>query len=218
MLQKSFFNRDANHVAIDLLGKHIFHLVDGVWLIAQIIETESYYYHDRGSHAWLGKSPSREALFMPSGTIYMYFARGGDSLNISCRGDGNAVLIKSAIPILLHPRSIQLMQKNNPKNSGEYRIQEKLCSGQTLLCKSLGLRVHEWNKQQFHPDAFYIDKSKYVVKHYIQTTRLGIPSGRDDHLMQRFIDKKFVTLCTKNPLTMNKPPPFISKKWTVLES
>ena len=33
---------------------------------------------------------------MPPGTIYIYYARGGDSLNVSCGGDGNAVLIKSA--------------------------------------------------------------------------------------------------------------------------
>ena len=69
-----------------------------VTLAAQIIETEAYEITDKGSHAYLGRTPSREALFAPSGTIYMYYARGGDSLNFSARGDGNAVLIKSAYP------------------------------------------------------------------------------------------------------------------------
>ena len=34
----------------------------------------------------------------------------------------------------------------------------------------------------------------------IQTTRLGIPEGRDGHLPYRFIDYDFAKVCTKNPL------------------
>jgi DNA-3-methyladenine glycosylase len=37
-------------------------------------------------------------LFLDGGHIYMYYARGGDSLNFSAQGPGNAVLIKSAYP------------------------------------------------------------------------------------------------------------------------
>jgi DNA-3-methyladenine glycosylase len=38
------------------------------------------------------------------------------------------------------------------------------------------------------------------VQHIIQTTRLGIPSGRDEHLMYRFVDAAFTRHCTRNPL------------------
>lgn len=52
-------------------------------------------------HVSLGFTEQRKALFMPPRTIYMYYARGRDSLNISCQGKRNAALIKSAIVFVL---------------------------------------------------------------------------------------------------------------------
>ena len=100
MLPDAFFDRDAQLVACQLLGKVIRHRVNGLWLSARIIETEAYYLTDKGSHASLGYTDKRKALFLDGGHIYMYYARGGDSLNFSAHGPGNAVLIKSAHPWL----------------------------------------------------------------------------------------------------------------------
>lgn len=100
ILTATFFNTDACTVAKQLLGKVIRRKFNQQWLAARIIETEAYYLEEKGSHASLGYTEKRKALFMPSGTIYMYFAHGHDSLNISCQGKGNAVLIKSAFPYL----------------------------------------------------------------------------------------------------------------------
>ncbi len=98
ILPNSYFNRDVCKVAESLLGKIIRKRFKEHWLSAQIIETEAYYMDEKGSHASLGFTPKRRALFMPPGTIYMYYSRGKDSFNISCKGKGNAVLIKSGIP------------------------------------------------------------------------------------------------------------------------
>ncbi|MEQ8982608.1 MAG: DNA-3-methyladenine glycosylase, partial [Deltaproteobacteria bacterium] len=100
MLPPDFFDRDARTVAQALLGKVLRRRYGDLWLSAAIVETEAYYRREKGSHASLGRTPSREALFMPAGTIYMYYARGGDSLNVSCRGPGNAVLFKAGRPFL----------------------------------------------------------------------------------------------------------------------
>ena len=190
-------------VAKNLLGKVIRHKYENQWLSAQIIETESYYLHEKGSHASLGYTDSRKALFMPPGTIYMYYARGGDSLNIICKGKGNAVLIKSGIPYqnsINYDKIIEIMQKNNPiKNNGNLREPMKLCSGQTLLCKSLGIKVTEWNKHQFN-NNLYIENVDYFPSIIVNAKRLGIPKGRDEHLLYRFIDFKKIKYCTKNPL------------------
>ena len=97
MLPDAFFDRDAQLLARDLLGKVIRHRVNGLWLSARIIETEAYYIADKGSHASLGFTQKRKALFLDGGHIYMYYARGGDSLNFSAHGPGNAVLIKSGV-------------------------------------------------------------------------------------------------------------------------
>lgn len=202
MLSKSFFNRDSQIVAQELLGKILRHYYHGIWLSAQIIETEAYYLTDKASHASLGYTEKRKALFMPAGTIYMYYARGGDSLNISCAGNGNAVLIKAGLPYLEDKNSekmLQIMQKLNPQKNGNPRQQEKSCSGQTLLCKSLGLKVKEWDQKTFIANKLRIDDVGIVPQQIIQTTRLGIPIGRDEHLPYRFISQDYVMFCTKGP-------------------
>ena len=201
MLKKNFFDRDAQVVAKALLGKVIRHKYQNIWLLAQIIETEAYYIHDKGSHASLGLTEKRKALFMPAGTIYMYYARGDDSLNVSCQGEGNAVLIKSGIPYLKDaPKNmIAIMQKLNPiKNSGKMRDPKRLCLGQTLLCRSLHLKVKEWDAKQFDEHRFYMEDCHYKPLKMIQTTRLGIPLGRDEHLPYRFIDAEFLSYCKIN--------------------
>ena len=199
-VSKQFFNDDPCRVAKLLLGKIIRVKYNNCWLSAQIIETEAYYLDDKASHASLGYTEKRKALFMPAGTIYMYYARGGDSFNVSCQGEGNAVLIKSAIPYGNDPKMIQTMQWINPiKGSNKIRDPEKLCSGQTLLCRSLNIKVKEWDQKQFDRKKFYIADVGYSPKKIIQTTRLGIPTGRDEDRLYRFIDAKYMSYCSKKP-------------------
>ena len=203
IIKPSFFNRDACIIAQDLLGKIIRRNYQGNWLAARIIETEAYYLDDKGSHASLGFTDKRKALFMQPGTIYMYYARGKDSLNVSCKGEGNAVLIKSAYALndeLTHTEAIQIMQDLNPLASGQKRPQQKLCAGQTLLCTSLALKVEDWDQQQFDKQHFYLDDTGIKINKIIQTTRLGIPQGRDEHLHYRFIDYDLAKYTTSNPL------------------
>jgi len=202
LLSDNFFARDAQQLACALLGKIIRHRVNGLWLSAQIIETESYYQDEKGSHASLGFTHNRRALFMPPGTIYMYYARGGDSLNFSAKGQGNAVLIKSAYPVvdeISGKASLQKMQQLNPSKQGNMRAPEKLCAGQTLLCKSLGLKVPDWNAKRLN-SQLHLEDVGIIPAQIIQTRRLGIPIGRDEDLPYRFVDAKYAKFCTKNPL------------------
>ena len=208
IVSQEFFNRDACELAVALLGKVLRHRVchskhGPVWLAARIIETEAYYRTEKGSHASLGLTPSREALFMPPGTIYMYYARGNDSLNFSARGEGNAVLIKAAYPHtdrLSPPASLALMHEMNPGNRAE-RPTGNLCSGQTLLCRSLGLRVPDWNQRRLTRERFRLEHTAYTPEAYVQCRRLGIPPGRDEHLPYRFVDLAWAKYATSNPLS-----------------
>jgi DNA-3-methyladenine glycosylase len=204
ILDDTFFNKDALLVAEQLLGKAIHHKYDNILLSAQIIEIEAYFINEKGSHASLGYSESRKALFMPPGTIYMYYARGGDSLNFSCKGDGNAVLIKSGIPFLNNydsDKMIKMMQKLNPIGN-RVRKPMHLCSGQTLLCKSLGLKVTNWNRQTLQKGKLYLEDVGINPSKIVVAKRLGIPKGRDEQLMYRFIDFDNIKYCTKNPLSV----------------
>ena len=97
-----------------------------------------------------------------------------------------------------------MMQQLNPAKDGSSRAIEKLCAGQTLLCKSLNLKVAEWDQQQFNKNSFYIQNINQNSIHsgkIIQTTRLGIHPDRDAHLHYRFIDFDFAKYSTSNPLT-----------------
>ena len=203
-LTTAYFNCDPQILARQLLGKVIRVKYANQWLSAQIIETEAYYLHDKASHAALGYTAKRKALFMPAGTIYMYYARGAPSLNISAQGPGNAVLIKSGWP-LGDKKMLALMQQlNPPKNGHGVRRCEKLCAGQTLLCRSLNLTVKQWDQQQFDPHKFYLDDIHYQPEKIIQTTRLGIPHGRDEQLPYRFIDQAYQSFCTPKSTDSNK--------------
>ncbi|MBA2655255.1 MAG: DNA-3-methyladenine glycosylase [Gammaproteobacteria bacterium] len=212
MLSSEFFARDPLEVARTLLGKIIRHRLANRWMSAMIIEAEAYYLTEKGSHSSLGFTEKRKALFMPPGTIYMYYARGGDSINVSCLGEGNAVLIKAGIPYLIDaaPDMIEVMLKlNTIKGKPTLKPINKLCSGQTLLCRSLGLKVPEWNQQTFDPEKIRIDEVGYSPEKVIQTTRLGIPEGRDAHLPLRMIDFQYAGLCTSNPLSKKNNRPGI---------
>ena len=207
---ESFFDDDAQSVAMNLLGKVLCHLVDGMWLAAKIVETEAYYRREKASHASLGFTEKRKALFMPPGTIYMYYARGRDSFNVSCRGEGNAVLLKAGVPYAAggHVRDmLARMSRLNPLPSGRRRKEDKLCSGQTLLCRALGLRVPEWNQRTFDPARLRLLDVGAEPQRVIRTTRLGIPEGRDGHLPYRYVDLQHARNCTKNPLDRHGNPP-----------
>jgi DNA-3-methyladenine glycosylase len=202
-LPASFFDRDARLLARELLGKVIHHKCGTLWLSARIIETEAYYLSEKGSHASLGYTHKRRALFMDGGHIYMYYARGGDSLNFSAQGPGNAVLIKSAYPWLdghSGAQALEQMQRNNPDSQGRARPTGKLCNGQTLLCKALGLKVPEWDAQPFDEQHLFVEDLGLQPQQIVQCARLGIPHGRDEQLPYRFVDAAFAQHCTRNPL------------------
>lgn len=202
-LPAAFFNRDAQQLARDLLGKVVRHRVDGLWLSARIIETEAYYLAEKGSHASLGYTHKRRALFMDGGVVYMYYARGGDSLNFSAAGPGNAVLIKSGHPWVDEvsgPRALACMQRLNPDAQGQPRPPARLCAGQTLLCRALGLKVPQWDAKAFDPRRFFVEDVGVRLDRLVRTTRLGIPAGRDEHLPYRYVDPAHAAFCTRNPL------------------
>lgn len=202
-LPAAFFHRDPQRVACELLGKIIRHRVGRYWLSARIIETEAYYGAEKGSHASLGYTEKRRALFMEGGHIYMYYARGGDSLNFSAASPGNAVLIKSAYPwmdAISGPEALSRMQTNNPDTRGQPRPLERLCSGQTLLCRALGLKVPDWDARPFDYDRLFVEDIGERPASIIRTTRLGIPTGRDEHLPYRFVEANAARHCTRNPL------------------
>ncbi|MNZ71072.1 3-methyladenine DNA glycosylase [compost metagenome] len=113
------------------------------------------------------------------------------------------MLIKSALPwqdALSGAAALARMQANNPDRQGRPRPPEKLCAGQTLLCRALGLKVREWDGRRFDRQRLFVEDVGEQPAQIVQTTRLGIPYGRDEHLPYRFVDATYARQCTRNPL------------------
>ena len=167
-------------------------------MLAAIVETEAYYRRERGSHASLGRTPSREALWAPAGTLYLYYSRGKDSLNVSCRGGGNAVLIKAAVATC-SGQALAAMHRLNPAPGGGRRPPTRLCAGQTLLARALSIRVAEWNGRRPDPAELAFADTGYRPERLVQTSRIGIPADRDAELPYRFIDAGRLASSTQDP-------------------
>lgn len=98
ILPPSFFAREADIVALELLGKTLVRERNGISLFDTIVETEAYMgSHDLACHASRGRTPRTEVMFGPAGIWYVYFVYGMHwMLNIvtGLEGQGAAVLIR----------------------------------------------------------------------------------------------------------------------------
>lgn len=105
-LARSFYDRPAEEVAPDLLGRYVVRLAgaDSERLVLRLVETEAYLgTEDRAAHAWNGRRTERtESLYLPPGHAYVYFVYGmHHCLNAVTGGEqeGGAVLLRAAEPV-----------------------------------------------------------------------------------------------------------------------
>jgi DNA-3-methyladenine glycosylase len=100
ILHPAFFDRPADVVARDLLGKTLVRHLAGKRTGLPILETEAYLGpHDLACHAARGWTPRTEVMFGPPGTRYIYFIYGLHwMLNVVTgpKGYPAAVLIRRA--------------------------------------------------------------------------------------------------------------------------
>ena len=77
ILPKAFYDRDAECVARDLLGKLVVRLVDRRRQIGRIVEAEAYLGpHDLAAHSARGRTTRTEVMFGPPGHAYVYLIYG----------------------------------------------------------------------------------------------------------------------------------------------
>jgi DNA-3-methyladenine glycosylase len=104
-LDQSFFQKlSCEGLAEALLGKRLVRILpNGSKLVGEIIETEAYLGVgiDKASHSYSGKhTPRNSAMFMRSGTIYVYSIYGMYvCMNFSSEGEGAAVLLRALRPV-----------------------------------------------------------------------------------------------------------------------
>lgn len=134
-LPRSFYDREADLVARDLLGAVLEHRSEQGIASGRIVEVEAYMGpHDPACHAAAGLTQRTRPLFGPPGTSYVYFIYGNHwCVNAVTReaGYGAAVLIRALEPL----NGIPLMQRRRPLA----RRLSDLANGPGKLCAALGI-------------------------------------------------------------------------------
>ena len=97
---RSFFDRTAADVAVDLLGMLLVHDEQGGPTVGRIVEVEAYLGpEDLASHSARGRTPRTATMFGPPGHAYVYLVYGlHHCLNVVCGPGGKpeAVLLRAA--------------------------------------------------------------------------------------------------------------------------
>lgn len=163
---------DVVSIARQLLGKHVYSLIDGKLTGGIIVETEAYRGpDDRGSHAHNNRrTPRNEMMYSAGGVAYMYICYGiHDMLNIVTGTDGmsHAALIRAIEPT----EGLDTMRIRRGINDQDRR----LCQGPGALAKALGLtKLH--NGADLQGDAIWLsdEGTIYNDDQVVASARIGM--------------------------------------------
>jgi DNA-3-methyladenine glycosylase len=188
-LPRSFYDRDTEIVARELLGSVLESKTDDGIASGIIVETEAYVgEHDAACHAAAGLTRRTEPLYGPPGIAYVYFIYGVHwCINAVTRAEGlpSAVLIRALEPLT----GLNVMRKRRPRA----RADRDLTNGPGKLCSALGIdgRVNGLPLQR-HPVT--IRAGAGVADRDVEITpRIGITRAADWPLRYLVKDNAFVS-------------------------
>jgi DNA-3-methyladenine glycosylase len=194
-LPSSFYDRDTELVARDLLGA-VLECHTGEGLVAgRIVETEAYLGEDDlACHAAAGRTTRTEPLYGPPGISYVYLIYGMYwCFNAVTRAEHSpsAVLVRAVEPLI----GVDVMRARRPKVKRDV----DLSNGPGKLCLALGIDVRH-NQLPLDRAPLLIRAGEPVVDGDVTVTpRIGITQAAD--LPLRW-------LVTNNPYVSKTPSHF----------
>lgn len=172
-MEEQFFNRDAETVACELLGKVLVRKINGKERKARIVETEAYYGNKDPASRACQNGDLRKTMLMKPGTILVYGVHNSWLVNFvtGTEGKAEAVLLRAAEPLNfegsckgpgLLTRTLQVdkrFHKQDVINNKEFKVAEG--KGNFEIVKSFRIGV---KKDLQKPLRFYIKDNKWVSK------------------------------------------------------
>lgn len=188
-LPESFYDRDTELVARDLLGAILeCHTPEGI-AAGRIVETEAYLgEHDLACHAAVGRTTRTAPLYGPPGIAYIYFIYGMHwCFNAVTRAEHepSAVLVRAVEPV----KGLELMRHRRP----HARRDADLTNGPGKLCLALGIDGRQnWNPLQRPP--LVIRAGEAVADSEVEVTpRIGITKAAEWPLRWVVRDSAYVS-------------------------
>jgi DNA-3-methyladenine glycosylase len=181
-LPYSFYQQEnVTHLAVQLLGKQLFTLIDGELTGGTIVETEAYNgVLDKASHAYNGRFTPRTApMYEAGGISYVYLCYGIHHLfNVvtASKNNPHAVLIRGiepvvGIPEMLTRRKMQLLAP-------------RITAGPGALAQALGIDK-KLNAKDLLGDEIWIEDNgiHYHEDQIVASPRVGVDYAEDHALL-----------------------------------
>lgn len=175
----SFFQRDVEDVACDLLGCYLVRRRGSKFLGGRIVETEAYGGPgDPGSHAHRAPNGRARIMFGPPGVVYVYFTYGmHHCMNVVTgpEGEASAVLLRAFEPLW----GVAQMRRGAPPTLKDHL----LASGPGRVCRALGVD-RRLNGTALAKGPVHVLRGDEVSREVYTGTRIGL--SEDDRRPWRF--------------------------------
>jgi len=188
-LPLSFYARDTEEVARDLLGAVLCTVTPDGIAAGRIVETEAYLgEHDAACHASAGLTARTRWLYGPPGRAYVYFIYGMYwCFNAVTRAEGlpSAVLVRALEPV----EGVGLMRARR----GQPARARDLTNGPGKLCGALGITGALNGLRLDRPPLSIRSGSSVPDSQVVVTPRIGIRRAEDWPLRWAVRDSEFVS-------------------------
>ena len=190
----SFFMRNAEIVAEELLGHFLVRQTGDRKIVTKIVETEAYCgVSDKGCHTFGGRRTERtEAMFLPGGHAYIYMIYGMNfclNVVVAKKDDPQAVLIRAVEPV----EGIEFIKENRKGIVKE----TELTNGPGKLAKALLIDKSLNGCDLTRGKELFLEKNLHLPDFTIVSTpRINIDYAEEfkDKPWRKYIkDNKFVS-------------------------
>lgn len=189
-LAAEFYDRPAETVAIELLGKRLVRVSSAGITTGRIVETEAYLADgDPACHAAKGRNRKNAAMFGPAGRAYVYVIHARCCFNIVTLDPSqpSAVLIRAVEPL-----AGKTLMANRRRQTNKF----DLTRGPGRLCEAFAIDRDLDRVDLTTGDTIWVDDHSPTVVPAVAigaSPRIGVTSGAELPLRYFFSKNRFVS-------------------------